>query len=374
MGAKLSDADLSGADLRRTNLIVSNLASANLNKVNLSSADLKSAILDGTDISGADLSNADLKSAMLEGANLSNANLSRAKLGGANLGGANLSEANLSNAFVDSANLYKANLRGANLSGARLCEANLNNSDLTRANLASANLNKASFVETNLEGADLSNSRIYGISAWNLKTNQETKQLSLVITLPKEPIITVDDLEVAQFIYLLLNNEKIRNVIDTIGKKAVLIIGRFTEERKVILHAIRDELRNRYDLLPIMFEFDPLSNQPTIKTLSTLAHLSRFVIADLTDAKSILQELTKILHDLPTLPVQPIIHEASELPPMADGFLIQQSFLKPHIYSTKTKLIADLPNNVVAPAVDCAKKMESKLAEIRQKWLPWQHK
>jgi hypothetical protein len=37
--------------------------------------------------------------------------------------------------------------------------------------------------------------------------------------LKNEPIITVDDLEVAQFVHLLLKNEKIQNVIDTIGEK-----------------------------------------------------------------------------------------------------------------------------------------------------------
>lgn len=45
------------------------------------------------------------------------------------------------------------------------------------------------------------------------------------------------------FIYLLLNNEEIRDAIDTIAKKAVLIIGRFTPERKFILEAIRTALK-----------------------------------------------------------------------------------------------------------------------------------
>jgi hypothetical protein len=31
--------------------------------------------------------------------------------------------------------------------------------------------------------------------------------------------VMVDNLEVAQFVYLLLNNAKIRDVIDTIGKR-----------------------------------------------------------------------------------------------------------------------------------------------------------
>ena len=44
----------------------------------------------------------------------------------------------------------------------------------------------------------------------------------------------VDDLEVAQFIYLLLNNQNVRQVIDTITSKIVLILGRFTPERKAV--------------------------------------------------------------------------------------------------------------------------------------------
>ena len=45
------------------------------------------------------------------------------------------------------------------------------------------------------------------------------KQQNLVITRGEKSEITVDNIEVAQFIYLLLHNEKIRDVIDTVGKK-----------------------------------------------------------------------------------------------------------------------------------------------------------
>jgi hypothetical protein len=48
--------------------------------------------------------------------------------------------------------------------------------------------------------------------------------------------------EVVQFVYLLLHNEKIRNVIDTIGKKGVLLLGRFTEGRIAILERLREKL------------------------------------------------------------------------------------------------------------------------------------
>jgi len=46
-----------------------------------------------------------------------------------------------------------------------------------------------------------------------------------------EPVITVDNIEVAQFIYLLLNNRAICDVIDAIASKAVLILGRFLNSR-----------------------------------------------------------------------------------------------------------------------------------------------
>jgi hypothetical protein len=48
------------------------------------------------------------------------------------------------------------------------------------------------------------------------------------ITDPDEPVITVDNIKIAQFIYLLLNNKEIRDVIDTVGRKGVLLLGRFT--------------------------------------------------------------------------------------------------------------------------------------------------
>src|SRR6266536_2330534 len=114
--------------------------------------------------------------------------------------------------------------------------------DLREADLSYADFSGATLVETNLSGATLTECYIYGISVWNVQL-VGAKQDNLAITQKGEPTITVDNLEVAQFIYLLLNNPKIRDVIDTISKKAVLILGRFTSERKVVLEALREELR-----------------------------------------------------------------------------------------------------------------------------------
>ena len=120
----------------------------------------------------------------------------------------------------------------------------------------------------------------------------------MVITPENEPEITVDNIEVAQFIYLLLHNQKIRDVIDTITSKAVLILGRFTDERKAVLDALREELRKR-DYLPILFDFDVPATRDITETVSLLARMARFIIADLTDPSSIPKELEAIVPALP---------------------------------------------------------------------------
>jgi hypothetical protein len=65
----------------------------------------------------------------------------------------------------------------------------------------------------------------------------------------------------------MLHNEKIRHVIDTVTSKVVLILGRFTEERKSVLDAIREELR-RHDLVPVMFDFSASGAQELLGTPS----------------------------------------------------------------------------------------------------------
>jgi hypothetical protein len=198
--------------------------------------------------------------------------LGRAELQEANLNGANLIEAVLQRANLSEANLHRANLHRANLSGANLHRAHLGGANLSGASLEGANLLRTDFTDVNLTGC-----RIYGVSAWNLKLKGATQQ-NLIITPAKEPEIAVDNIEVAQFVYLLLHNEKIRDVIDTITSKAVLILGRFSDERKAVLDALREELRN-HNLLPILFDFVSPASRDVTETIKVLAGLARFVIA-----------------------------------------------------------------------------------------------
>ena len=298
-------------DLLGANLTGANLGGANLNGADLSGADLGIANLTGADLSLANLSGANLRMANLSGAILSGANLSRSNLLAANLGGASLTGADLLEANLNRADLRLANFSGANLTGANLGGANFSSATLSRANLSRANLNVALLVKTNLVDATLTDCSIHGISAWGVELSEGTKQQGLIITPEGEPAVTVDDLEVAQFVYLLLHNDKIRRVIDTVGKKGVLLLGRFTEGRIVVLERLRDELRKR-GYLPIVFNFDKPETKDFTETVRLLAGMSKFVIADLTSPKSAPYELGAIVSQT-MIPFQPII-TAGETP------------------------------------------------------------
>src|SRR5262245_24700047 len=231
--------DLSKAYLERIDF-----KSLNLTGVNFREADLMFANFVGCDLSDADFKEANLCYAIL-----------RTGLPGANLQSAHLLYARLEGADLRGANLRHADLRGASLDSA----------DLTDAKITGANLQRASLVDASLERAHLAGCLVYGISAWNVNLEGAVQKDLLVnrwyagdpiefysptgVDQSDEPELVVDDLELAQFIHVMLSNQKLRKMIDTVTSKMVLILGRFTEERKSILDAIREELRNR-GLLP----------------------------------------------------------------------------------------------------------------------------
>jgi len=206
-----------------------------------------------------------------------------------------------------------------------------------------------------LSSTTLTDCRIYGISAWDVQL-EGAVQDNLVITLPKHPTITVDNLEVAQFIYLLLNNKKIRDVIDTITSKVVLILGRFTDERKKILDALRDELRKK-NYVPVMFDFDKPDSRDVTETVTTLARMARFVIADITDPKSIPQELAFIVPALPSVPILPLILNSQHEYGMFEHFTRFPWVLPIYSYTDEVSLLRSLKDKVIEPAEQKAQEL-----------------
>ena len=390
-GANLSESNLSGATIGTANLSGANLSKATLLNVNLFQSDLAEADLSGANLVGAEMSGANLTRANLTEAFLSQvnlllrANLSNARLNYAAINNAKLNEANLTGAELIGANLFGASLTNADLSGANLTGAHLMYADFMGAKLINACLDQANLIDTEFRGADLAGAtligadlsgahlihtdltdatlihcRVYGISAWDLQLTGTT-QLNLLITPNRagEPTITVDNLEVAQFIYLLLNNQKIREIIDTITSKVVLILGRFTLERKMILDAIKNELRKR-NYTPVLFDFEKPASRDLTETVSILAHLARFIIVDLTDPSSAPHEVATVIPQT-VVPVQPLL---ALQPLFIDGKAIERheyamfedlrrrySWVLPTFrYQDTAGLLASLQEHIIVPA------------------------
>lgn len=374
-GVSLPGIDLSGALLRRSRLQNADLSGANLRHARLTRANLRETNFQNADLRGTSLRKAKISGAVLKGANLADASLAGAKLRNADLSLAILfnvdfADADLSGANLDSAILHCAHLSGTNLQRAHLQAADLTYSDISAANLRNADLSTANLSRASLRGCDLSyaslvdsiltecrlsDCRVFGVSAWRVSLDGAMQQ-DLIITPPDEPTITTDNLEVSQFLDLLLTSHKLRGIIETITSKVVLILGRFTPARKAVLDRLRFELRRR-DYLPIIFDFDKPITRNFTETVSTLAHMARFVIADLTEPRSIPQELQRIVPDLPSVPVQPILQRAQSEWGMFADLLDYGTMLPVYQYDTMDELVQGLLENVIAPAEHLANRI-----------------
>ena len=361
--AELGDSKLSGVNLNQARLRKTDLYKADLSGADLSRTNLRKANLFQTNLTGSNLNKASLKQANLGGANLGKASLVETNLSDAELRGANLGNADLGKASLYQARISFASLRGANLSEANLTSANLNRADLTGADLRRATLTQATLIGASVDAAKVSESKVYGVNVWDL-VGEFGEQEDLIVTRSDQPIITVDSIKIAQFIYLILNNEEIQNAINTFTSKLVLILGRFSPpERKKILDGLRIKLRE-FDLLPIVFDFERPTDKDFTETVKTLAGLSYFVIADVTNPKSSPLELQATVPDY-QIPFVPIIQQGER--PFAMMVDLQKKYnwvLDTLEYDSLDTLIAALKPAIIDPAIE--KHNELRLIKARE--------
>jgi hypothetical protein len=312
------------------------------------------------DLNGADLSGRDLKYANFLKSNMPFVKLSGSNLEQTNFSFANLCQAELIHVKLTGAKLIQTNLAFADFTGAELIDSLIMSSNLWGTNFAQATFSKvrldgSNLSNINLQNATIEHANIYGVSVWNAKTDGLI-QKNLVITRKNEPEITVDDIEVAQFIYLILNNQKIRDVIGTIAKKGVLILGRFTPERKKILNSIRGKLREN-DFVPIMFDFEKVASRDFTETIKILAGMSRFVIVDITNVKSAPLELQATVPDY-KIPFLPIIQKGETQFSMLRDLQQKYNWVLPTMsYSSEESLMKGFRKGILDRALEADKRL-----------------
>lgn len=295
------------------------------------------------DLSGANLSR-------LTNTKLGGANLSRARLVGTNfdysyLKSCDLQGADLSGALCHNTALIEAKLMDAVLVDAKMSRANFYQADCSNANFTGAYLGGASFVRTTVSGAIFVRCEVFGLSAWGL-VGAPSRQEELLVTPPDEAEVRTDRLEVAQLLYTMLSNRKISDIVDAVADGAILILGRFQPERLVVLERCAATLRS-VGWIPIIFNFEKPGSRTTQETIEMLASLSRYVLADVTDCKSVLQELQGIVPDSPSITVQPIIVEGQEEPGMWDFFKHYPWFRETVVYRDADELARRLSEGLL---------------------------
>jgi len=350
----LSKTGLRGADFRDANLrsvVIRGLTNYDLSETRFDSADLTDADLSYSDfgedeileaqLQGQRVSRADEAKAMVTGkftvpgythgpafidymapasfekAILRNATLLRTGLRGVQFDGADLTDANMAGAEMFSSSLRGTTLNHtilhrANLYKAQLIQAHLNYTDLTccmlsladfsSAELLDVDLQEAILVGTSFENATIKNAHVYGISSWNLNLRGASQE-NLMINQKDQPMVRVDDLEVAQFLNLLLTRQNVKKIVDSMTKTVVLLLGRFGAGGLATLLSLGGKLR-QIQYIPIVFDFDRPDDRDYTETVKTLAGLSKFVVVDLS-GPSVPQELlaTVPLLDIPYVPI-----------------------------------------------------------------------
>lgn len=174
-----------------------------------------------------------------------------------------------------------------------------------------ASLIKSTFKECTLECLD-----IYGANIWDIDIDENTTQKDIRIPYRQfkgkdSEILSIDDIQVGNIIYLLLDNSNYTRLLNQSKKKSVLLLGRFGDPLKEHLNELTKEVRNN-GFSPIVFDFQAPNTLDLIEAIVLLSLLSKFIIVDLTEARSVPAELHAILSTL-TIPVVPIIKRHSEV-------------------------------------------------------------
>ncbi|MCK7483565.1 MAG: pentapeptide repeat-containing protein [Candidatus Moduliflexus flocculans] len=380
---------------RKNSRIVLDFAGADLSELNLAGANLARADLSGARLAGANLSGANLSRAKLFRADLSQADLSRANLFKANLSQADLAGANFNGADLSGAFLIRANLSGASLLGACLKGASLGQASLFRARLGKAVLSQASFFKADLTEADLAETDLDGRQPpggraradqpprgqrWPTPTSAsppcsgrtsrtpcsttapstarrfwdvaaaDSSQRDLDIMPAQQPVLSVDSLQTAQLVGMLLHHEKARYEVFSITLNTVLVIGRFPPERKPVLAAIKEALR-RGDYSPLVLDFHLPGSGDKNEIVKTLGRMSRFVVADLTGDRRIAETLDAVVHFLPSIPIQPIGQAGDGGESVADSHYGKYRWVLPFWrFRDPSDLAARIGREVVEPA------------------------
>lgn len=306
--------DLSGADLGGSNLNDYSLLRADLRGANLTRTQLEHAHLKDADLTAAILANANLEGANCRDAIFDDVRANAVNFEVSTLRGAHFRRASLVRTRFHRAYLRDADLDDANLADAWLRFARLDGASCRRANFSGADLRHAAMVGTDLRGATLTGVQVFGVSAWSIRTDADTEQ-DLIVAAGKDgdAPLRAHDLHTAQLLALMLDGTGVRRLFDSVTSALVLILGSFAPAEKPVLDALRVAL-NKRGFVAVTFDFERPSGRDYMETVTAIAALCRFIVADFTNAKEVRAEVSQVHAQYRRVPIIPIAKVGARLP------------------------------------------------------------
>ncbi len=163
---------------------------------------------------------------------------------------------------------------------------------------------------------------------------------------------------------MLTGHLNLGSIIEIGAKTNVLLLGRFGEDRKQILDALHEKLTS-LKFSPIVFDFATPQNRDITETVTVLAGISLFVIADLTSPRSVPLELQATVPNF-MIPFAPIIRKGEEPFAMFRDLLGKYDWvLDPLEYDQLDKLLLALEPAIIAPALKKREELRQRKVDVR---------
>jgi uncharacterized protein YjbI with pentapeptide repeats len=229
-------------------------------------------------------------------------NLSGVLIGGAFAEGLTLRDSVFNDAHFEEGDFSRANFSGATFHNTKFNKTILTGANFDGASFVNCNLNRVNLVGASFRVKEITETVVYGIAAWDLQTSDDMKQSKLVIEKTyafysdliqqgKVPMM-VDDIELAQFVYFLSKHAKMRDTLNILNDRGVLLLGRFKDGGLDRLYSMREWFQHK-GYMAMIFDFARPDNLSLTETVVTMAGLSKFVVADLSGS-SVPAELQSI--------------------------------------------------------------------------------
>lgn len=210
--------------------------------------------------------------------------------------------ADMRECYLYEADMSAAGFPGADFSGSMIRKAYCRGTDFSNAKFVDCVLNNSTFIGTNFSGALIEGCNVYGVSAWEIFMDDKTIQKELFLhrdnfsrknlaQTGNQPSF-VDDIALAQFLYFISQENGFGKSLRQLNKRTVLLLGKFKEGGLELLKSVGEMLRKR-NYVPIIFDFEPSEHTNLIENVTTMAGLSRFVLANL-EGNSVPAELAKV--------------------------------------------------------------------------------